>query len=174
MSFLDDMFDPTYLFDNDRKQRTDIRNLTEAVANSTSPREIRELRVQVNQLQLLCNALVKMMEVKGVATTEEFAVLVQQIDLLDGREDGRAGEQTWADAPRCAHCNHFVNPDRDACIYCGRTLQAAGSAEGPYRGGPAAPKVAARLATCAKCQNRVPQNETTFTEEGELHCADCA
>lgn len=174
MGIIDDMFDPDFLFDNDRKQRADIRALTAEIASSSTPREVKELRVQVNQLQMVCNALAKMLEMKGVATEEELAVLVQQIDLLDGREDGQASDRTMSQAPRCAHCNHFVNPARDACVYCGRAIHAADSGDGAYRGGaPSAAKVAARLATCAKCSSRVPQNETTFTEDGELWCSAC-
>jgi len=174
MGIIEDMFNPEYLFDNDQKQRNDIRTLTDAVANSSSRREVKELQAQVNQLQLLCNALAKMLEMKGVATEEELAVLVQQIDLLDGLADGQQSEQVWSEAPRCAHCNHFVNPQRDACVYCGRAIHTAGSGDGPYRGGaPSDPQVAARSATCAQCKKVVPQNQTSFTEDGELWCSTC-
>jgi hypothetical protein len=175
MGFIEEMFDPDFLFDNERKQRADIQSLTHAVASTASPHELRALQVRVNQLQLLCNALTKMLEMKGIVTETELAVLVQQTDLLDGREDSRQSEGTWHDAPRCAHCNHFVNPSRHECIYCGRTIQTADTRNGPYRDGPpsAEKKVAPRSATCSKCKNVVPQNDTMFTEDGELWCSSC-
>src|SRR5262249_18933904 len=100
--------------------------------------------------------------------------LVQQIDLLDGREDGFQSTEVWKNAPRCTSCNYAVNPAREECIYCGQPITRAEVATGgPYRGGPPAAAARERTATCAKCANVVPQSETFFTDDGELHCSSC-
>ena len=173
MTFFDDMFDPDFLFDSGHKQRRDIRNLQAALQDTGADQAVQRLEVRVNQLQLLTNALVKMLEVKKIASPEEIEVLVQQIDLLDGVEDGREGTQAWTEAPRCPHCSHYVNPARPRCVYCSRSIEGSGS-EGPYRGGAAKAKTPVRTATCAACQSVVPQNETVFTGDGSLHCLACS
>jgi len=172
MGFFEDMFDPDFMFDSEYEQRRDLRALRETVANDRTPQQVAALSARVDQLQLLCNALVSIIEHKGLATREELEVLVQQIDLLDGVEDGKM-RQTWQDAPRCRGCNHYVNPRREVCIYCGLSIpRGEAEAQGPYRGGPAGPSPQ-RLATCARCDGRVPQTDTYFTETGELVCTSC-
>lgn len=177
MGFLEDMFDPDFMFDSEYKQRRDIQQLRTELASraeTLAPR-IHALETRVDQLQLLCNALVSVIETKKLATREELEVLVQQIDLLDGVEDGKIGSE-WRDAPRCAHCNRYVNPSREACLYCGRSLALQGAmVGGPYRGGAPGEVQAAppRTATCAKCRAVVAQSQTYFTEQGQLVCSDC-
>lgn len=150
MGFFEDQFSPDFLFDNDYKQRRSIKQLqaeAEASAESSAnlAQQVYRLEARVNQLQLLANALVSVIETKQLATREELEVLVQQIDLLDGLEDGKIGQQEWSTAPRCAHCNHYVNPAREACVYCGRSLALQDAmVGGPYRGGsPGAPEAPA-------------------------------
>ena len=175
MGIFEDMFDPEFMFDSEHKQRRDIQGLREAVLSSPDHTlEIQALHQRVDQLQLLCNALVALIEHKKLATREELEVMVQQIDLLDGIEDGKQREQVWKNAPRCEGCNYHINPDRDACVYCGRAIPKGTAGGGPYRGGPPGPdEPAPRLATCASCQKHVPQSETYFTGDGELHCSSC-
>jgi hypothetical protein len=179
MGFFEDMFDSRFMFDSEHKQRRDIESLAESIASApTYDGEIRELRTQVARLQLLCNGLVSLIERKQLATREELEVAVQQIDLYDGREDGVVSPTIWRGAPRCEGCGHCVNPDREACIYCARPVpKDDGSVGGgPYRGGPNRAKPRAfqpRLATCAQCQERVPQQDTFFTDDGHLLCTSC-
>ena len=133
------------------------------------------LTVRVNQLQLLCNALVKVLEIKNVASAEELEILVQQIDLLDGVQDGIQSAEAWSNAPRCPHCDHYVNPARASCIYCGRGIQTRESEDGRYRGSSASDSTpATRTATCQKCMSVVAQSETLFTDDGELWCLSCS
>lgn len=177
MGFFEEMFDPRFMFDTEHAQRADIHDLQDKVTELTARTNARVpvLERQVSQLLLLCNALVELVERKGVGTREELQVLVQQIDLLDGREDGKQSAEAWRNAPRCTSCNHYINPQREACIYCGQPIpRAQGGGHGPYRGGPLGPSAPApRTATCAKCGSSVPQSETFFTEEGQLWCSSC-
>ncbi len=90
MGFFEDMFDPELMFYPEHKQRADIRELKGQMVElaGVADRRIPALERQISGLMLLCNALVEVIERKGIATREELEVLVQQIDLLDGREDG--------------------------------------------------------------------------------------
>ncbi|MFK7990420.1 MAG: hypothetical protein AB8I08_30640 [Sandaracinaceae bacterium] len=172
MRFLDEMFDPTFAFDSDRQQRRDLETLRGEVAAGASQTEVERLKRQVSQLQLLTRALATLLETKGLATPEELEVLVQQIDLLDGVEDGQMSEEVWHGAARCDHCQHFLNPAREQCLYCGRAQTGEGPG-GPYRGGASTKREAPRLATCGTCGNQVPQQQTYFTDEGQLQCGTC-
>lgn len=176
MGFFEDMFDPELMFYPEHKQRADIRELKGQMVElaGVADRRIPALERQISGLMLLCNALVEVIERKGIATREELEVLVQQIDLLDGREDGVQSVAAWRNAPRCTSCNHYVNPQREACVYCGQPLsRGQGSGHGPYRGGPGADAPAPRTAVCAQCSATVPQSDTYFTEEGRLLCSAC-
>ena len=177
MAFLDEMFD--HMMDSEYRQRRDIRSLQQQVVDmSITPTvtpQVVDLMQRVNQLELLANALVSVIENKRLATREELEVMVQQLDLLDGREDGKIQSAQWHEAPRCGACNRYVNPNRQACVYCGRSLEGTGAmVGGPYRGGgsgEAAP--APRTAKCGVCSNVVPQAETVFNGDGVLECDDC-
>ena len=175
MGFFEEMFDPVYLFDSGHKQRRDIEKLRSAVVDSfdaQTPADVARLMTRVDQMQLMVNALVEIIERKGLATREELTVMVQQIDLLDGVEDGKM-RQVWSDAPRCGSCNNYVNPEREVCVYCQTPIRRMEAGGAPYRGGapPSAPEP--RLATCAMCGERVPQAQTYFTGDGELVCSRC-
>lgn len=181
MGFFEDQFKSDFLFDNEYRQRRDLQDLqneaieTAATTHALSYR-VQQLETTVNQLQLLANALVSVIETKQLATREELEVLVQQIDLLDGREDGKLNPEAWSEAPRCKNCNHYVNPSREVCLYCGSSLALQGATVGgPYRGGASAEneEPPPRTATCAACGTQVPQSMTYFTDQGELHCTGC-
>jgi hypothetical protein len=173
MGFFEDMFHPDFMFDTEYKQRRDLEALRQAVANDPTPAQVAALRAQVEQLRLLTSALSEMLIRKGVASREELEVLVQQIDLLDGAEDGAIGAVRRS-APRCRSCDHFVNPRRDACIYCGTPIPRSEVSGGsPYRGGRREAPPRQRMATCGACGTRVPQTETYFTETGALVCTSC-
>ncbi len=153
-----------HLFDSNYRQREDISLLQSEVSTLDKTHEIRELRLQIAQLRLLTSALASVIEQKGIATREELALTVQQIDLLDGIEDGIQGSIAVRSAPRCASCSHFVNPNRDHCIYCGAAM------DNPIlsreRTGPPS------TSKCASCDELTPQSEMFFTERG-LCCARC-
>jgi hypothetical protein len=124
---------------------------------------IRESHERVDQLELMVKALVELVLAKGIATRDEMSVLMQQLDLLDGVEDGRLGKETHADAPSCASCGRYVNPQRPKCVYCGGEVVVEAKKEAPRP----RPTV-----TCAGCGSEVPEDQTFFTENG-LRCEIC-
>jgi len=164
VSLFDDLFTPIEV----RNQR-DIRAIYAAMPAGPSTTVIADqARKNDERLHLLCKTLLELVVAKGLATREEITVLMQQTDLSDGVEDGRLTDQRRK-APRCRNCTRFLNPKREACIYCGASI--AAEAGDPYRGGGPAPAPVVTVA-CTKCGETVPQNETLFTGSG-LRCERC-
>lgn len=171
-----------HMFDGDRQPREDIDALRQGA--SKDGEHVRAMRQQLDhlqrhcdRLQLVCNALVEVIEKRGVATREELEVLVQRLDLLDGVEDGRQSSEVKLDAPRCAHCNHFVNPRRRTCVYCGQPIPSGDAAPGHREtaGGQVAAVAEAappRTIDCGGCGRKVAQHAALFTSAG-LRCERC-
>lgn len=133
---------------------------------------LRQAERQIDQLVLGCAALAKLLEMKGVVPEEALTTMMQQLDLLDGYEDGSMGEHVSVSAPRCEGCNHFINPRRTECIYCSRSLTASAPDGGAYRGGPTSKPVA--QITCTQCKKSTPQTDTVFNGNGDLVCRSCS
>lgn len=163
MGFFDDMFSSEFLFDNEYRQRSDIEQLKQAFVNAPDPmRLIAPLQQRVDRLELLCKSLTELIISKGIASQAELSVVAQQLDLEDGREDGKIGSQVRANAPLCVHCGRYVNPKRDHCVYC-NTAIAKEQAE---------VKPPPRLVNCGGCNGEVAESDTFYTEGG-LRCAPC-
>jgi len=123
-----------YLFDSEYKQRDDIESLKatagSAVASTSSlERRVGKLTERLGRLELTVEGVYRALESKGHITTEEFRDLLVQIDLEDGREDGRIGVDRSAKAPSCPACSRPINPKRTHCVFCHAELP-----ERPRRG----------------------------------------
>lgn len=129
---------------------------------------------RIEHLELWCEALAKLGEVKQLFKPDELQTMVVQLDLLDGVEDRKRGKPR-SRAPRCHQCQHFVNPARDVCVYCGTPqLRPSAQSGDPYRGG-GAPEASVKVAfiDCSACDKEVPQTEAYFSNDGELVCNVC-
>lgn len=163
MGFFDDMFTSEFLFDSEYKQRSDIEQLKQAALSAPDPsRLIRPLQQRVDRLELLCKALTELIISKGVATAEELSVVAQQLDLEDGREDGKISARARKKGPRCTNCDRFVNPKREHCVYCNAAIESEAKSE----------PAAARMVHCGGCNREVPEPETFYTGGG-LRCSAC-
>jgi len=119
-------------------------------------------RYQVDRLELTVRALCEILVHHGLTTREQIATLMQQIDLLDGREDGMVTDTAHHDAPRCAACERYINPERDRCVYCNTAI--------PPKPAPAPAQP--RVVTCGRCGEQVPEARSNFTARG-LRCDVC-
>lgn len=165
MGLFEDIFTPIEL----RNQR-DIDGLrAELSALPDVSEQIHRQQAQIERLELITRVLGKLVIAKGLATQSELSVLLQQVDLEDGVEDGRLRDEQRRRAPRCAGCDRFINPKRRQCVYCGHAI--AAGATGSYRDGLRAPKPVPS-ATCARCSKVVPETQTWFTGAG-LVCGSC-
>lgn len=164
MSMFDDIFESAFFFDTEYHQRRDIQRLKSQVEDAASQSQLQAAAARVDQLELLCTALVELLVAKGVTTPAELRVLMQQVDLSDGVEDGRVSKRVREESPRCACCQRFLNPRREACVYCGTPMARAVPP-------PPAPTPRPDVA-CTGCQRVVPERDTYFTGRG-LVCSSC-
>jgi hypothetical protein len=152
-SFWNTLFDPSYVFDREWKQRRDINALREqdrAIAEEAMGTAIAEAstRRQLHELSVTMGVLVKMLAEAG------------GIDIERLRERAEAElERQRANAPQ------MPDPWRAQPV-AGSVPAAAGD---PYRG----PQSAAPTVTCPGCQRVVPERLTVITERGAL-CDVCS
>jgi len=88
-------------------------NRAESVAQE-SRAEARELRDQVERLALLNQALWELVRNRLHLSDADLERLAQEIDLRDGKQDGRISKV----AVRCPQCQRVNNSRHKRCIYC--------------------------------------------------------
>lgn len=178
MSVYDDLFKPAFFWDNEYQQRRDLEALKKAVADASEMQPaLARQEVRMERLELLCKTLVELVVAKGLATTDEVALLMQQLDLTDGLEDGRLGSKPVTETPRCTVCEKYLNPARPTCIFCGTPMSTALGARSTigYRDQVGAPGMAKRQTTmvhCVVCDATLPENQSYFSEAGVV-CERC-
>jgi hypothetical protein len=121
-----------------------------------------QTRHQVNRLELTVRALCEILVQRGLTTPEQLATLMQQIDLLDGREDDVVADAAHHGAPRCVACDRYINPERERCVYCDAEIPRPAPAEPPPP----------RVVACGGCKREVPEARSNFTARG-LRCDAC-
>lgn len=160
MSTFDDFF---ATISYEYRQQRDIERLKQEVSSIDDLGiYVRGLRERVDQLELLNKAMLELLLAKDVLSQDELSVMLQQIDLLDGIEDGKISPKVHARAPTCGSCGRYVNPRRSACVYCGTALGTA----------PAEPPRPIRVVSCSVCEGSVPERDSYYSERGVV-CQSC-
>ena len=84
-------------------------------------RAVTGLEQQVERLTMATLAMVEIMRDRYGMTEAEFEAKVREIDLRDGRLDGKLKQQVQS--PRnCPSCHRPNGSPRAACLYCGSPL----------------------------------------------------
>ncbi len=152
-----------HLFDNDHKQRNDIDMMRADLESMPDVwNTIQRMNTRLGRLELLCETLMEVIVVKNLASEAEISVLMQQIDLEDGVEDGAHHAEVRGAAPRCRQCDKFINPARSNCVYC----------DAPIKGAAIKRRPPPKLVHCVGCAQSVPESSTYFTANG-LRCESC-
>lgn len=82
--------------------------------------EMELLRTDVERLLLITEALWMFVKKEHGYSDEQLQEVIAQIDLRDGRLDGRVAQ----DPPQnCPGCGRVLARKRPFCIYCGSTVQ---------------------------------------------------
>jgi hypothetical protein len=124
-----------YMYDNDWIQRNDINNLQRSnqVMRSKVIKDgarIRNLEDEIDHLTLINEALLRMLEKKGIFARDEFRSLLVEVDLEDGVHDGKLAPPAPA-APaasrpavgiHCKFCGTSNDPTNTFCAHCRRPM----------------------------------------------------
>lgn len=81
--------------------------------------DIRDLQNQIDRLCLLNQALWELLQERLNVTDAALEAKAQEVDLRDGKADGKISEV----AVRCPTCQRVCNSKHDKCIYCGTLFQ---------------------------------------------------
>ncbi len=88
-------------------------------ASSGSAGDIRELRAQVEKLELIVEALWRQLKRHTELTDEDLIETISAIDLEDGQYDGKKSKQSFRECPAC---HRRLNKHLTKCFYCGEVL----------------------------------------------------
>jgi hypothetical protein len=80
---------------------------------------VRELEFALGRTTLACQALWELLRARVGITEEELLAKMTEVDLRDGREDGRMTPVVIA----CPKCGKPSNTKNTRCLYCGAALQ---------------------------------------------------
>ena len=73
------------------------------------------LEDKVDSLSLTCQALWEILRDRTKLTEEELLAKISEIDMRDGRADGKMG----AKGGPCSKCGRVLNKRHLRCLYCG-------------------------------------------------------
>jgi len=79
-----------------------------------------DLTSRCDKLALSCQALWELLRERLDLTEQELLDRVQEIDLRDGKADGRMATHV----AECPACQRPVNSRRKTCLYCGEPMNA--------------------------------------------------
>ncbi len=115
MSVFWDMYGPGMA--GDFQDRGGQKGVNEAKGAAREARtEVEHLERKVDMLAMICQAMWELLKEHGGVPEELLATKVQEIDLRDGKLDGKLGTRN---AITCTACGRTVNKRHQRCLYCG-------------------------------------------------------
>ena len=99
------------LWDRERKE-ADLKGKEDA---RYSRAQQVELERRLEKLSLICRAMWTLIQERTHISEKELSHRTTEIDLLDGRADGRVS----VPARECTTCRRIIAPRHDRCFYCG-------------------------------------------------------
>jgi hypothetical protein len=81
-------------------------------------RTVQRLEEQVERLTLVAVAVTELLRDRLGVPDDEIEEKVREIDLRDGRLDGKIG----GTLQHCPGCERVNGPQRATCLYCGKAL----------------------------------------------------
>lgn len=86
-------------------------------------KSIQELEEKVDRLSLLCHALFEELERTTGFSETQLKERMTEIDLLDGRQDGKYDPVLGSS---CPDCGRQIKKTRPNCFWCGARLEPLG------------------------------------------------
>lgn len=88
-------------------------------------RRVRDLERDLGICVLLSRGLADLCIERGILTKEQLSSRISDIDLLDGKLDGRVDAKAEQTGMRpCLSCSHRNPSSKSLCMYCGAILDA--------------------------------------------------
>lgn len=106
-------------------QRADMAADRASATASKARSQVEMMQLDVERLLMITEALWTMLRDEHGYTDEQLIQKVQEIDMRDGRLDGKVAKQAPS---KCPHCGRAVSPRRPMCVFCG-----AASTEDPFK-----------------------------------------
>ncbi len=97
--------------------RADLKQLGEAKDAMEARIGVDKLKGDVERLMLITEALWELLREEHGCTDEQLIAKITEIDLRDGKLDGRVS--TKAQPRACPQCGRVIMRDRTQCAYCG-------------------------------------------------------
>jgi hypothetical protein len=82
--------------------------------------ETERLRFDLERVLMITEALWGILKEKHGYSDDELFQRVMEIDLRDGKADGKVAT---SGALACPHCNRTLMKNRPFCLYCGKPVQ---------------------------------------------------
>lgn len=96
------------------------QDLAEATARSSQAHnDVAELESRLDRAMLACEAMWTLLSEKLSVSEEELVQRIQEIDLRDGKLDGKYKRNPVA----CPKCKRTISPRFIKCMYCGQPVQ---------------------------------------------------
>ena len=84
-----------------------------------SESNLRDLELRVNKLELIAEALWEILKKETHLQEADLIELISEIDLRDGKFDGKKAKTT---AVRCVKCDRMNSKRHSKCLYCGEVF----------------------------------------------------
>ena len=81
--------------------------------------QVEQMQVDINRLMLCTQALWEMLKEEHGYTEDQLVKRITEIDMRDGKLDGKVAAQGPVACPKCGRAN---TRKRVACLYCGTLL----------------------------------------------------
>lgn len=89
-----------------------------AQADSKLKQELHQIEARLDRVQLACRAMMEIIVEELDMPADTIAQKIAEIDLRDGKLDGRAGQSVL----ECVQCHRKTRASRGKCLYCGEPL----------------------------------------------------
>ena len=97
--------------------RADLKTMGTAQDAMEARIAVDKLRGDVERLLMIAEAFWEILKTQHGYTDDDLAEMITEIDLRDGKLDGRAA--TASEPRKCSQCDRVILRDRTQCLYCG-------------------------------------------------------
>lgn len=107
------MFIPPYHARIDQATKDKLKNVSTETLELAH--KVESLQNHIDRMGLVTQALWEVLQKRTGITEEEFSSLIEEIDLRDGKRDGRITPTP----KKCTKCQRTVSTRTNMCLYCG-------------------------------------------------------